>query len=391
MPSLAFRARRVHLGVAAAACLLAAALPGSALARQRALYVSPQGSDGHNCTRRKPCRTIGHAVAKAPAGSKIIVRRGAYTESVKIDKRLRLVGVHRPVIDATGNTNGILISGHAAARSLVRGFVVERADQEGFLAMKTARVTIQNNIVRQNDLGAAAPQPTGECAPQGQVPGDCGEGVHLMSVTRSRVLDNRVTRNAGGILLTDELGPTAHNLIRRNRVYRNPYDCGITIAGHSDKAVQSGKLMPKVAGIYRNRILRNFSNANGLRGEGAGILLATAGPGTAVYSNLIRGNTANRNNLAGITLHSHAPGDYLNRNRLVANLVRSDNRGGDPDAGDSSTTGILVFSAVNELQGTVVRGNVIRDVHYGIWTQNVPTIPQNANRFQNVSVPLFQK
>ncbi len=391
MRLLAFRPRRTHLVVASAACLLAAALPSGALARQRAFYVSPHGSDSQNCTRRQPCKTIGHAVSAAPSRSTVIVRRGAYTEQVKIDKRLRLIGVHRPVIDATGQTNGILISGEGAARSVVRGFVVERADQEGILAMNTRRVTIRSNIVRQNDLGAAAPQPTGECAPQGEVPGDCGEGVHLMSVTRSRVLGNRVTKNAGGILLTDEFGPTAHNVVSRNRVYRNPYDCGITIAGHNDKAVQSGTPMPKVAGIYKNTITRNLSDANGLRGEGAGILLATAGPGTAVYSNLIMANTANGNNLSGITLHSHAPGDYLNHNRIIKNLVRNDNLGGDPDAGDTDTTGILVFSAVSPLRGTVVRGNVIRDVHFGIWTQNVPTIQERANHFRNVSVPVFQK
>ena len=391
MPLFAYHPRRVHLAVPAAVCLLAAALPGGALARQRVLYVSPHGSDTHNCTRRQPCRTIDHAVAKAPPRSTVIVRRGAYKESVKVNKRLRLIGVHRPVIDATGNANGIRISGPGAAHSLVQGFVVERANEEGILAMRTMRITIQNNLVRQNDLGAATPHPTGECAPQGQVPGDCGEGLHLMSVTRSRVLNNRVTRNAGGILLTDELGPTAHNLLRRNRVYRNPYDCGITIAGHNNKAVQSGKLMPSVAGIYKNRILRNFSDANGLRGEGAGILLATAGPGTAVYSNLVSGNTANGNNLAGITLHSHAPGDYLNGNRIIENLVRNDNLGGDPDAGDQATTGILVFSAVTKLQGTIIRANVIRGVHYGLWTQNVPALQKNVNRFQNVDVPLFQR
>ncbi|HZE17819.1 MAG TPA: hypothetical protein VE197_20140, partial [Mycobacterium sp.] len=177
MPLLVFHPRRVHLAVAAAVCLLAGALPGAALARQRVFYVSPHGSDGHNCTRSQPCKTIGHAVAKAPARSTIIVRRGAYNESVTIDKRLRLVGVHRPVIDARGNTNGILIRGHAASHSLVQGLVVERANQEGILAMQTAQITIRNNVVRQNDLGAAATKPTGECAPQGQVPGDCGEGV----------------------------------------------------------------------------------------------------------------------------------------------------------------------------------------------------------------------
>ena len=392
-------------GVAASAGLaLAVAMPGAALARahhghphhrhahsRRALFVVTDGSDSNPCTRRRPCKTIGHAVDVARRGALIVVRHGTYAEQVSVDKRLRLVGRQHPVIDATGRQNAIVLSGGGAAHSLVRGFVVENADQEGILAARTRHVTIRGNVVRHNDLGAAAATPTGECAPQGEVPGDCGEGLHLMSVTRSKVLANRVTGNAGGILLTDELGPTAHNLIAGNRVLRNPFDCGITIAGHNDNAVASGNLQPHVAGIYRNVILGNVSSRNGLRGEGAGILLATAGPGTAVYANLVKRNVANGNNLSGVTLHSHAPGDYLNRNRIIGNRLRHDNLGGDPDAGDTETTGILIFSAVSPLSGIVVRDNRIRDVHFGIWTQNVPQIPANANRFRNVAVPLAQR
>ena len=71
--------------------------------------------------------------------------------------------------------------------------------------------------------------------------------------------------------------------------------------------------------------------------------------------------------------------------------MRNDNLGGDPDAGDKATTGILVFSAVTKLQGTIIRANVIRGVHYGLWTQNVPALQKTVNRFQNVDVPLFQR
>lgn len=397
-----FRARSVGVLASSAGLALAVAMPGAALARphahpqhghahrQRALFVATDGSDSNSCTRHRPCKTIGHAVDVARRGAVIAVAHGTYAEQVTLEKRLRLVGRHHPVIDATGRQNGIVLSGRGAAHSRVQGFVVENADQEGILATRTRHVTIRGNVVRHNDLGAASPNPTGECAPQGEVPGDCGEGLHLMSVTRSKVTANRVGGNAGGILLTDELGPTAHNVIARNRVLENPFDCGITIAGHNGGAVAAGTLKPHVGGIYHNVIYRNVSNRNGLRGEGAGILLATAGPGTAVYANLVKHNVANGNNLAGVTLHSHAPGDYLNRNRIVGNRLGDDNLGGDPDAGDTESTGIVIFSAVSPLSGIVVRGNRIRDVHFGIWTKNAPAIPANANRFSNVAVPLDQ-
>jgi nitrous oxidase accessory protein NosD len=394
-----------RLAVAAVATLaLAAAAPGLASASPRGyqhgqrhphaartLYVSPRGSDSGRCTSRRPCKTIGHAVAVAAAGDVVMVRRGTYNEQVTVAKRLRLIGVGHPTINATGEQNGIVITGPGSAHSMVRGFVVENAAQEGILAMRTAWVTVSTNVVRHNDLGAAAQHPTGECAPQGQVPGDCGEGVHLMTVAHSAVLGNRVTQNTGGILLTDELGPTYRNLVAANAVHENPFDCGITVAGHNSKAVVNGTVQPRVAGIYENTIADNVSNRNGLRGEGAGVLLATAGPGTAVYSNVIRGNRAAGNNLAGITLHSHAPGDDLNGNKIIGNSLRNDNVGGDPDAGDTETTGILIFSAATTLKGTVVRRNRIADTHFGIWTQNVPTIPTSANRFSNVAVPVFQK
>jgi parallel beta-helix repeat protein len=172
------------------------------------------------------------------------------------------------------------------------------------------------------------------------VPGDCGEGIHLMTVTHSKVLRNTVTGNLGGILLTDEFGPTAGNLISKNHVFGNPYDCGITVASHSDRAVSpTGRRQPDLGGIYGNRIVGNVSDGNGTRGEGAGILLAAAAPGGAVYDNRVVFNEASGNGLPGITLHSHAPmqdisgnviaGNHLSKNALTANKGKP----GDPDAG----------------------------------------------------------
>ena len=63
-----------------------------------------------------------------------------------------------------------------------------------------------------------------ECQASGNVPGDCGEGIHLMSVTDSTVSHDYVTKNSGGILLTDEFGPTDGNVIEHNLVTNNASD-----------------------------------------------------------------------------------------------------------------------------------------------------------------------
>src|SRR5581483_8274824 len=107
------------------------------------LYVSPAGSNANACTQAQPCLTIGHAVSVAMPGDTISVAKGTYAEGVTLSKKLRLIGWHHPTVDATGKMNGFLITGSASARSVVRGFVVENATQEGILAVQTSWVTIR--------------------------------------------------------------------------------------------------------------------------------------------------------------------------------------------------------------------------------------------------------
>ena len=81
---------------------------------------------------------------------------------------------------------------------------------------------------------------------------------------------NVVTGNTGGIYLTDESGPAAHNVIADNRVLWNLVDCGITLASHSDRAVSaSGQVKGRVGGVYDNTITHNVAESNGVRLPGA--------------------------------------------------------------------------------------------------------------------------
>jgi putative cofactor-binding repeat protein len=384
----------VTVGVAVAG-LFAVAPPAMARGGHDAgmYFVSPRGSDGNPCRAWAPCATIGHAVSLAADGDTVVVKRGTYNEDVTIAVGLRLQGVGNPTIDATGLDNGIVVTG---ADATVEGFTVENATFEGILVRNTHGVTIRGNVVKGNDQGIFLPpeEQTGECAAAGPVPGDCGEGIHLWAVTNSRVAHNWVGNNAGGILLTDETGPTAFNLINDNTVVDNKYDCGITIAGHNPGAAPGGVPAPDVAGIYSNIVAHNRADGNGVLGEGAGILIAGAGPGTAVYDNQVVGNEGSGNGLAGLTLHSHTPGQDLNGNVIMGNRFSNDNLDGDFDFDpytDGQTTGILLASAT-PLTGTVVQGNVIRNVYYGIWTLNLPPIPVSANHFANdVTTPVYQQ
>jgi hypothetical protein len=369
-----------------------AVAPPVMAAGAQTLYVSVQGNDANACTQAAPCATIGHAVSVAGAGDTVVVGHGIYHEDVTITTALTLTGQGGPIVNASQLTNGIVISGTAAAGTVVRGFTVENALFEGILAVQTQGVTIQNNVVTDNDQGMFLPpaQQTGECQGFGQVPGDCGEGLHLMSVIAAKVLNNTVSDNSGGILLSDENGITAYNLIAGNKVLNNVYDCGITVVAHTPLAFGGG--------VHDNTVLGNVVNGNGVQGEGGGILLAAGAPGGGVYDNRILFNVANDNGLAGVTIHKHDPFSNLNGNVIVGNHLSHDaldgngpGMPGDGDTSDTQTTGLLIAAASTPITGTVVAGNHISDVYYGIWTQNASPISPSANTFVNVTVPVFQQ
>lgn len=351
--------------------------------------------------------TIGAAVSASASGDTILVCPGTYHELVTIpaDKPLTIEGAGNPVVDATGLSDpatgqysGVLV---LASDSAVKGLTVTGATGEGILARGSltapvTHVTIRNNHVVGNDQGnpsgtAITTSPYQQCDEiPGPLPGDCGEAIHLWSVADSAVTGNYVSHDSGGILLTDESGPVHGNLIAGNTVENNPYDCGVTLGGHNPNAAPNGVPAPAVAGVYGNTIAHNRSTGNGLRGQGAGVLLGTAFPGGAVYDNRVVGNYLNGNGLSGVTVHSHVPGQDLNGNVVTRNMIATNNLHGDFDGPptDPATTGVLVRSA-GPLSITVT-GNVFRNDTYGIWTNSTVTAAGAArNVFIAVGTPVY--
>ena len=438
------RRRSAVLGVSVAASVAALCLAAGAQAhghpgdmhhgkhgRQhglRALYVSPSGTAGQ---ADKSCRTAAYstvqsAVNDAASGATIVVCGGSYSEDVVISTPVKLLGQNGATIEGTTTTTFMCDqlgpTGPGTAPCLaaitiksshvtVSGFTVEGAVGEGILATGSLKggsihdVTIEHNRVVGNDTGGIPPSTTSpypQCVEVGQVPGDCGEGIHLMGVDHSKVSRNFVAHNSGGVLLTDEFGPTHDNLVEKNVITKNLFDCGVTAPGHNPNALDSnGKRQPKLAGVYDNVIRGNVITGNGTQGEGAGVLFANASAGTASYDNLVQGNVISGNELSGVTLHAHtiAPGMFedLSGNRVIGNTIGKNNVGsaqvpGDPLDGtvtDPDTTGVLVFSASVPVTVTIAH-NKITNNHFGIWlgVAGHVTATVKNNRFRHVDVPV---
>jgi parallel beta-helix repeat protein len=379
MRSLLPRAGAVVLGAAAVAAL---AVPAMAATRTRAgsspstVYVSMHAAAGAADTScgSAAYRSIGAAVSAVARDGTVVVCGGSYREDVMVTKPLSLLGRPGTVIDAAGKINGILVT---APYVTVSNFTVTNATGEGILVRSAGYVTIDSNLVTHNDLGGRPVNPVrntyAECQPVGSgagaVPGDCGEGIHLMGSSYSTVRNNVSTGNLGGILLSDETGPAAHDRVVGNVATRNLFECGITVAGHNPNAAPGGVPAPRVAGVYSNAIVGNHSSGNGTKGGGAGVVLATGMPGGAVYDNLVEGNWISGNGMSGVSVHSHVRGQFLNGNVITRNVIGVNNVVGDSDFAphvDKRTTGVLV-GTVAPLSITVT-DNVIAHDHFGIWT-----------------------
>ena len=400
-------------GTGALLPMASAAASTSSMHGHHTLTVSTKGTDQGNC-RWSPCRTLGYALTQAGPNDTIVIRPGTYPESGNANVvtpgltglRIRSAGWGRAVIDATGNANGILIQASGVS---VTGLTVKNANLEGILAEPPlsswpagptsppagiSHVTIAGNVVVHNDQAYDTSLPPDAACPSSLTDADdCGEAIHLLGVSWSKVIGNNVSHNVGGILVSDggfgiSVGPAAHNLIAYNRSTDNLFDCGITLPGHDPRAVatsgpNAGQPQPNLAGVYDNRVVHNVSNGNGA----AGLLDAAPYPGAASYDNLFADNSASGNGNSGFVLHSHAPFQDVSGIVVVGNRFGPNNLAGDPDTGVTSSTGVMLLSVAVPTK-IVVAGNKIFNNVNGIAFNSLMTVVGH-NKFVNVTNPHF--
>jgi parallel beta-helix repeat protein len=243
----------------------------------------------------------------------------------------------------------------------VTGFTVKNANFEGILVLNASNVTLWGDHVTGNDRSLAISGSSISCpgippyeTNEGE---DCGEGIHLLGTDHSTVAGNDIDKNAGGILLSDDTGPTNANVIQDNEVADNPFDCGITLASHAPATVTGAKAP---LGVFDNTVTRNESTGNGVQvpGAGAGVGLFAPGPLNATYGNVVAGNSLTKNGLAGVAIHNHAPTHNINLgdNVITGNYITLNN--GDGDVGTTVPTGIALLGT-SPVSGTLITLNDI--------------------------------
>lgn len=334
--------------------------------------------------------TIGDAVSHAASGDTIEVAQGTYKEDVIIGKSLSLIGKNsaNTIIDATGLGNGVYIDGldHAGlSHVVVSGFTVENAKFEGVLITNASNVTVAGNHLTKNNVSLDASVPACPGIPDFETAEafDCGEAIHLSGVDHSNISDNLIDNNSGGILVSDETGPTHDNVISGNTIKNNPFDCGITMPSHPRSPhVEPGPPF----GVYKNLVTGNESSGNGtaIEGAGAGVGLFGFLPGARVSENVILGNRLTGNGLPGIAVHAHAPGANFSGNSFIGNYI-SGNGADTEDAFTPGPTGINAFG-LTPVSGLTILLNVIKNEAVDIAVRTPAEIKANNNNLNGPAI-----
>lgn len=374
--------------------LFALAAPALALpARAATLCVNSSGG--------YPCYTnISDAVEDAVDGDIIRVGAGTYTEMVVVNKAISLV-TENAIIDATGQSRGFFVNGMGTESRLngvnIAGFTVRNAKYEGILVVNATAVTLSNNTVENNNRALDQNTCPGLNDFESNGSADCGQGIHLMGADHAVVTNNTVQGNAGGILLSDDTGPTHDNLLSFNSVIQNPLASGITLAsnsvalmvqvvrplvlskGVSDAATGSGPASSYGSyGVYHNTLYGNRVRSNGLANKnGAGVALFASQNGTSTYGNIIVANYLSENALPGVALHAEGTGQAMTDNLIVGNTVV--NNGMDTAmAVTPGPTGVSLY-AIGPQSGNMVIGNAVQGATVDVAVNNPAQVQVQFN------------
>ncbi len=277
-------------------------------------------------------------------------------------------------ISATGYDVGIYI-GPGVHNVLVKGANVTGANNEGILVQDASDIVIEDSTISGNGVNTN--------------PGIMeNKAIMLVGTTNSVVEDNIVEDNIhGGIGVEADSPffdpgapiPTATapmagtgNVITGNLVQDNGFDCGIVVAPNTPGGVVSDNVVAK------NTVTITTAGVGGIV-VGAGIF-----PATAATDNIILRNVVNGGLLAGIVLHSWAPGGVVSGTHIIGNVLSNNGIGEPGDPNDPQVpTGIVIVAEVGVppmpggptlplpvLTGTQVLSNTVSNDVYGVWVCN---------------------
>ncbi|MDD1694304.1 MAG: protein kinase, partial [Methanoregula sp.] len=161
--------------------------------------------------------TIKDAVDWSIGGDTIRVESGTYTDNIRLDKKLILIGVDSgggaPVIipSKTGNVVEILADG-----CTVQGFTIQNSATGSGIRVTSSSNSLRHNTIRNNAEGITLVSSDKNTLLDNVVTGNNRAGIALESASGNQIDENTIQDNAIGITLDEN---SRSNTISRNLFY----------------------------------------------------------------------------------------------------------------------------------------------------------------------------
>ena len=157
--------------------------------------VAPSGGDFTN---------IQNAVTWASPLDTVIVRSGTYPGTVKIDKKITLLGVNTgggpPVIDPGKKGTAIEIDADGCT---VEGFTLQNSASANGILVSANENTIANNTITGNVIGIHLSSAEGNSIVDNTIMGSSSAGLVLRNAKNNLIEGNRITKNSLGLQIDE--------------------------------------------------------------------------------------------------------------------------------------------------------------------------------------------
>lgn len=261
--------------------------------------------------------TIGAALAAAEPGDTVVVGSGVYTEHLRIERPVTLLGRGRPVIDGGGEGHVV----EATAQLTLRGFVIRGSGtsvdhEDSGVMIRDASARVVDNRVEDVLYGIYLKNSRGSLIQGNRVAGKPlplarrGDAIRLWYSNRVRIIGNEVERARDVVVYFSDSLRVVDNVVRHGRY-------GLHYMYSNDNVFERNTFSENEVGafiMYSSRILLRdnvFARARSTSGMGLGLKDADA---IRVEGNLFVDNQ--------VAVHlDNSPHSRDERNRFARNLL----------------------------------------------------------------------
>ena len=257
--------------------------------------------------------SIQEAIDAASAGDTVMVRNGAYSENVVLNKSLSLIGEDLPTVDAQQNGSAIEIT---ADSCVVNGFRCVNAKyprNAGISVLESNSNFIENiTCCEKNNIGILLMDSSNNTISNNEIYENCNNGIELRDSSNNTISNNKIYENCNNGIASDR---SSNNRIMNNEIHENNYD-GIALWwGSSNNMITNNTLDGNDCGINLDESLNNWIINNKIvENNYHGISL-----GWDTSNNRISNNTCHKNNRDGLCLRRDSSNNTITNNSFKNN------------------------------------------------------------------------